>query len=324
MDLKEARYILAIARHKSIGKAAESLFISQPSLSKYLKNLEQQLGAPLFSRLEQGYVPTYMGERYLYYAEQIAAFGQEWDQEYEDITRRAHGRLNIAVPIMLGSTLLQPTLMEFHRIYPHVTVNIMEEVSFVAEQTLKNTSIDLTIYNVHTFPKLLEYQVIRREEIVLILPESHPLKCEAQKKEGFSYPWLDLKKLSHENFILLYPDQNTGGIARDLFARYGIDPTALLPTRNSQMSIKLAMDGMGAAFAPASYFHYMAESRADRPGCYSVGEEPVSIMTIAACRPGRYMPKHVKDYIELLKAYALPFHTPQSGSERGTETDRLP
>ena len=54
-----------------------------------------------------------MGERYLYYAKQIAAFGQEWDQEYEDITRRAHGRLNIAIPIMLGSTLLQTTLMEF-------------------------------------------------------------------------------------------------------------------------------------------------------------------------------------------------------------------
>ena len=40
MELKEARYILAIARHQSIGKAAESLYISQPSLSKYLKNLE--------------------------------------------------------------------------------------------------------------------------------------------------------------------------------------------------------------------------------------------------------------------------------------------
>ena len=89
----------------------------------------------------------------------------------------------------------------------------MEEVSFVAEQTLKNTSIDLTIYNVHTFPKLLDYQVIRTEEIVLILPEGHPLEKEAEKKEGFSHPWLDLKKLSQENFILLYPDQNTGGIA---------------------------------------------------------------------------------------------------------------
>ena len=51
MELKEARYILAIARHQSIGKAAESLYISQPSLSKYLKNLEERLGAPLFSLL---------------------------------------------------------------------------------------------------------------------------------------------------------------------------------------------------------------------------------------------------------------------------------
>ena len=313
MDLKEARYILAIARHKSIGKAAESLFISQPSLSKYLKNLEQQLGAPLFSRLEQGYVPTYMGERYLYYAEQIAAFGQEWDQEYEDITRRAHGRLNIAVPIMLGSTLLQPTLMEFHRIYPHVTVNIMEEVSFVAEQTLKNTSIDLTIYNVHTFPKLLEYQVIRREEIVLILPESHPLKCEAQKKEGFSYPWLDLKKLSHENFILLYPDQNTGGIARDLFARYGIDPTALLHTRNSQMSIKLAMDGLGAAFAPESYYRQVASERGRASLCLSVGKRQVLTTTIAAWQKNRYQPQYVRDYIGILRDFCAA-----SASEGGS------
>ena len=50
MELKEARYILAIARHQSIGKAAESLYISQPSLSKYLKNLEERLGAPLFTK----------------------------------------------------------------------------------------------------------------------------------------------------------------------------------------------------------------------------------------------------------------------------------
>ena len=60
MELKEARYILAIARHQSIGKAAESLYISQPSLSKYLKNLEERLGAPLFSRHENRYYPTYM------------------------------------------------------------------------------------------------------------------------------------------------------------------------------------------------------------------------------------------------------------------------
>ena len=82
MELKEARYILAIAKHQSIGKAAESLYISQPSLSKYLKNLEERLGAPLFDRRENHYYPTYMGERYLYYAERIAAFGDHYDGYY--------------------------------------------------------------------------------------------------------------------------------------------------------------------------------------------------------------------------------------------------
>ncbi len=303
MDLKEARYILAIAKHKNIGKAAESLFISQPSLSKYLKNLERQLGAPLFSRIDNAYIPTYVGKRYLYYAEQIADLGKEWNQEYSDITHRKQGRFHIAIPIMLGSTLLQPTLMEFHKRYPHITINVMEEVNFIAEQTLTNHSIDLTFYNVHEFPKLLDYQVIRTEEIVLILPENHPLSEKAEKKPGFCYPWLDLSLLNQENFILLYPDQNTGGIALKLFSEYQINPPILLHTRNSQMSIQLAMDGMGAAFAPASYFHFLAKDRSDRPLCFSIGQTPVVTTTIAAHRPKRYLSQYAKDYIQILQEY---------------------
>ena len=123
MELKEARYILAIARHKSISKAAEALFISQPSLSKYLKNLEQQLGTRLFDRIGNGYFPTYVGERYLHYAEKIVEYGLEWDTELDDIMHQNHGRLNIAIPIMLGNSIIGPTLPRFHKQFPHVTVN---------------------------------------------------------------------------------------------------------------------------------------------------------------------------------------------------------
>ena len=250
MELKEARYILAIARHQSIGKAAESLYISQPSLSKYLKNLEERLGAPLFSRHENRYYPTYMGERYLHYAEQIVACGDEWMQEYDDIAHRQRGRLNIAVPIMMGSTLIEPMLAPFHKRYPYVTLNIMEAVNFIAENSLETSSIDLTLYNIHEFPETMDYQILRSEEIVLVLHENHPLAAKAITRPGFRYPWLDLSLLKEENFILLYPDQNTGGISLDLFQEYNINPPVSLHTRNSSMSIHLAMDGVGAAFAP--------------------------------------------------------------------------
>ena len=152
MELKEARYILAIARQKNISKAAESLFISQPSLSKYLKNLEHQLGVRLFDRVGSGYFPTYIGERYIHYAKKIVEYGMEWDMEFDDIMHQNHGRLNIAIPIMLGNSLIGPTLSTFHRLYPHVTVNMMEEVSFVAEHSLTDHTVDLTFYNVHEFP----------------------------------------------------------------------------------------------------------------------------------------------------------------------------
>jgi DNA-binding transcriptional LysR family regulator len=69
------------------------------------------------------------------------------------------------------------------------------------------------------------------------------------------------------------------------------------------MSIQLAMDGMGAAFAPAGYYHYLAKHRPDHPRCYSIGTEPVRSTVIAAYDPKRYLPQYARDYIGLLKDY---------------------
>ncbi len=304
MDLKEAKYILAIATHKSISKAADSLYISQPSLSKYLKNLEKQLGSPLFYRKDNCYIPTYLGERYLYYAEKISIYGEQWSKEYDDIVRREHGRLNIAVPIMLSSVIIQPTLHEFHRLYPYVTINVMEEVNFVAETALKNHSIDLTFYNVHEFPSLLDYQIIRSEQMVMILSANHPLVEKSVKREGFSRPWIDLKLFAHENFILLYPDQNSGGIALKLFEEYSITPPVLLHTRSCEMAIQLAMSGMGIAIAPESYYKKVSLQNPNASAALSIGKEPAETTTIVAYTKNRYLPQHARDYINVIQKYA--------------------
>jgi DNA-binding transcriptional LysR family regulator len=308
MELKEARYILAIAREKNISKAAETLFISQPSLSKYLKNLEQQLGTRLFDRIGSSYHPTYLGERYIHYAEKIVEYGMEWDIEFDDIMHQNHGRLNIAIPIMLGNSLIGPTLLQFHKRYPHVTVNMMEEVNFVAEHTLTDHTVDLTFYNVHEFPTDLDYEIIGREELVLVLSAENPLVSMAEKKEGFGYPWIDLSHLSNEPFILLYPDQNTGGLALKLFKDYNMEPEILLHTRNSEMSICLAMEGLGAAFAPESYYHYLKKREPKESVCLSIGKERMENTLIAAYQKNRYLPKYAKAYLEILKTYYRKAH----------------
>jgi DNA-binding transcriptional LysR family regulator len=109
--------------------------------------------------------------------------------------------------------------------------------------------------------------------------------------------------LEKENFILLYPDQNTGGIAQSLFKEYSMEPTVLLHTRNSAMSIRLAIQGLGAAFAPESYFR--EESRFFPEGCcFSIGQKPVLTTTIVAYQKKKYLSQHARDYVEILKEYA--------------------
>lgn len=301
MELKEARYILAIAQNKSISKAAESLYISQPSLSKYLKNLEEQIGTKLFNRIENNYIPTYAGERYLYYAKKIVGYGTEWLGELDDIMNRNQGRLNIAIPIMLSNTIIQPTLPLFHRLYPNVIINLMEQVNFVAEHALEDQSIDITFYNVHEFPKQLDYHILSEEEIVLIVSGNSHLCSMAVEKPGFKYPWLDMKQLKDEQFILLYPDQNTGGIALKLFKEHDINPQVLLHTRNSEMSIKLAAEGMGIAFAPESYYRAIGDTKDSR--CFSIGKKQILTTTIAAYPKNRYLPQYAKAYIEIISVH---------------------
>ena len=265
--------------------------------------MEQQLGTRLFDRIGNGYFPTYVGERYLHYAEKIVEYGLEWDTELDDIMHQNHGRLNIAIPIMLGNSIIGPTLPRFHKQFPHVTVNMMEEVNFVAEHTLNDHTVDLTFYNVHEYPRDLDYQILGKEEMVLVLSASSPAASKAVEREGFKYPWLDLRLLAEEDFILLYPDQNTGGIALKLFSEYGMEPHILMHTRNSEMSIRLAMEGMGAAFAPESYYHYLKKQSSSPCACFSIGNEKIENTLIAAYQKNRYLPQYARVYLDMIREY---------------------
>ncbi len=110
MDFKDLTYVLAIAKFQNITKAAESLYITQPTLTKFLQNLEKQLGQKLFKKLGNRFVLTYAGERYTTYAKEILNIKKELDQEMGDLNHNHTGVLKIAFPVMRGTYMLPCTL----------------------------------------------------------------------------------------------------------------------------------------------------------------------------------------------------------------------
>ena len=77
MDFKDLSYVLAIARYQNITKAANSLYVTQPTLTKFLQNLEAELGQKLFRKLGHRFVLTYAGERYVEKASEILNLKKE-------------------------------------------------------------------------------------------------------------------------------------------------------------------------------------------------------------------------------------------------------
>ena len=85
MDFRDLSYVLAIAKTQNITKAADSLYVTQPTLTKFLQNLEKEMGQKLFRKLGNRFVLTYAGERYVAKATEILNLKKELDQEMGDI-----------------------------------------------------------------------------------------------------------------------------------------------------------------------------------------------------------------------------------------------
>lgn len=302
MDLKEIRYILAIANYRNISHASKALFISQPSLSKYLQNLERTLDGKLFNRIDSEYVPTYLGERYIHYASQIYEVKTQWEKEYHDIMQRNDGRLTISIPLMRSSCIIPDTLAQFKQQYPNIKVNIKEDIHSIEDNVYLSNEIDFAIFCSDNLNPDFEYITLGKEEVVLILSREHPLAGSGEKKDGCHYPWMDLKKLAKDSFVLLFPDQNTGKTALNLFQMADINPNILLHTRNTEVALQLAMKNMSATFAPESYLKLIS-GKENPPLCFSVGNPNTEIELLASYRKGKYLTKYANDYLTIIKAY---------------------
>lgn len=299
MNFQELNYILCIEKHQNLTKAAQELYISQPTLSKHLQKLERELGGKLFSRSGNSYTPTYMGRRYMEYARKVLAVNQDWEKELMDLNSNKEGELNIAFPLMRSSSMVPRIIAAFHKKYPGIRVNLMEEAYAIQEKLLLDDELDFGIFNeARPHPKL-DYEILLREEVLLVMNKNHPMALAGKKKEGMNHLWMDLKLLGEEKFILHFPEQTTGQIALELFEQYGIQPPVPIRTRNTVTCVKLAGQGIGMCFVPETYIKNMELK--EPPICFSVGENGVFSTLTIAYRKGAYLPVYARDFIKIAR-----------------------
>src|SRR5687767_133245 len=133
----------AVADAGSVGRGAEKLFVSQPAVSKHIRQLERALGVTLFDRTPKGVRLTPAGELLADYARRIFMLAEEAEQAVADLRGLRRGRLAIAASPTLGVYFLPEPLVHFRRTFPNVTVNVEVENSPVLQRRLLDGDVEL-------------------------------------------------------------------------------------------------------------------------------------------------------------------------------------
>lgn len=301
MDFKDLLYVITIAKTQNITKAAELLYVGQPTLTKFLQNLERKMGQKLFKKLGNRFILTYAGERYVAKATEILNLKKELDQEMNDIIRENSGLLKIAFPAMRGTYMLPCTLPIFHSLYPNVQLEIQEAPSSLLEGMLLNGEADLAFFNLPVKSSDIDYEIISHEEVVLLLSSDHALKEAGKRKENCRYPWLDLELLKDEPFILQPSGQRTRQTVDQIFKSYHFHPKIRLQTGNIPAAAELASNGYGACFVTETHLKHIMFKK--QPLLFSVGNPCTTVDFVAAFRKGSYLSYHAKEYIKIVRDF---------------------
>ena len=143
------KYIYEVYREKSFSKAAQNLYISQPSLSARVKKVEKEIGFPLFDRSTSPLQLTEVGEVYIKAAEEIFQIEQRVENYINNLTTLKTGSLSLGASTLFAGYVLPPIVTDFKKKFPDVDIQITEGNTTLLESLLSNNSVDFVIDNYH-------------------------------------------------------------------------------------------------------------------------------------------------------------------------------
>ncbi len=257
MNTKSFEYILCVNEYKSISKAAEKLFISQPTLSQHIQKLEKDLCIELFDRTSSPISLTYAGERFVNYALKILNLEKQLLQELKDINELYTGRLTIGISSLQGNSLLPLILPKYKEIFSNIKVVIIEENAKKLEELAEKGIVDIIILNLPIESENLDYEILYLDQVLLAVPENllppSINKSFINNNNNFINERININELQDYHFLLQRSGHRVRQIADNIFKNANIKPNIYLESINVESLYKLTSKGMGITFMPKSF-----------------------------------------------------------------------
>lgn len=240
MTLRHLRIFIIVYQNKSITKAAQQLFIAQPSVSLAIQELEAYYGVQLFERISRRIFPTENADKLYGYAIHIISLYNEMESSIRN--RDATGTLRVGSSITIGNHLLPYIVKEFQLVKPEMKVAVKIDNTQMIEQMVLHNELDIALIEGKvTQPKQLINQVFLHDELCLIVSNHHPL---AAKKT------VQIKDLAGYDFLLREQGSAGRAMVDSLFIAHDLAITPIWESVSTQAIICGVANDLGISILP--------------------------------------------------------------------------
>ncbi|MCM3789167.1 LysR family transcriptional regulator [Domibacillus indicus] len=250
MDIKHLQYFIEVSNFNSFSKAADHLFITQPTISKMIKNLEVELGVELFDRSRKKLVLTDAGKILLEQAKLVNKAFRNLETELDNLLELKTGHIRIGLPPIFDAHFFLKVVGLFHEKYPGITFQLKEEGSKSIEDAVEQNELDVGVIVLPTQDELFHHFAFMEEDLMLILPTSHPLAGRAE---------IDLASLSSESFILFNKDFALNDRIISFCNDAGFQPRVISESSQWSFIEEMVASKLGISLLPESICRHLSD-----------------------------------------------------------------
>ena len=299
MNMKQFKYALVLANEKSFSRAAESLGISQPSLSQYLKKIETEVGARLFDRSGSEVRLTDAGRAYIEAGKKILDIEHQMEGHISDINNNIEGSISVGVSPYRTISIMPEIIKEFSVEYPNFKVILEERTGRELLDGAEHGEYDFCITTAPVDGKIFDSVKIMDEEVVLAAPADKKIKTE--KADGKKYPTVDIGVLNGEQVITLSESQLMQKMLEDICMQYGISHKTYISCTSIGAQLAMVRAGLGVALVPSG----TVRSKDEGIRYYSFKQKLPLREIVVAYRKEQYISKPMKAFVEVMKKLGL-------------------
>lgn len=255
MNTQQIQYVLTLAQERSFSKAAKRLFITQPSLSRYIIALEEQLGCRLFDRSSSPITLTREGELYVSAASRISEIQRTLEENLKESASQEKMPLRLGISPFRAQYYLPLVLGTYHRLYPCSQITIEQGPIGTLKQKLIQGELDLVVGPGPVNEVNLEWERLPDDYIYLALPPDHP-GIAGEESALITYgdilsgkahyaPCVDFKKAADCEFISYSPPAMMGRYLPSFCQSNGFEPNILFDMQNFNTALSIVQKGCG-------------------------------------------------------------------------------